>query len=414
MRLKNMKKTVLKQYAKLIAKVGGNVQRGQIVELIADVNQEELASYIMSECYSLGAKRVTIRWTSDKTDKVSYKKESLKSLSHLYPYQIARQEYLVDENPVMIYIESSDPDAFKGVNQAKIANVRKAQYPIIKPFRDKRENKYQWVIAGAASPAWAKKVFPSLSKRQATEALWEAILKTSRCDNGDPIKAWDEHNKDLAKRSAYLNSLNLDYLHYTSKNGTDFKVWLLPNANWLAGGETTLGSNIFFNPNIPSEECFTSPCKGKAEGIVFSTKPLSYQGELIEDFSIRFENGKAVEVHAKKGEELLKHMISMDENAPYLGECALVPYDSPINNTGILFYNTLYDENAACHLALGRGFTNCIKDYEKYSQEQLKDMGINDASIHVDFMIGSKDLNIVGYTRDGKKVQIFKDGNWAF
>ena len=313
----------------------------------------------------------------------------------------------------MIYIESSDPDALKGVNQAKLAKVMQNRYPVIKPFRKERENKYQWIIAGAASPEWAKKVFPDLPKRKAVEALWDAILKTSRA-YGDPIKNWKEHNEDLAKRMNKLNSLNLEYLHYTSKNGTNFKVWLLPNVIWLAGGETALGSGIYYNPNIPSEEVFTSPWKGKAEGIVYSTKPLSYQGQLIEDFSVRFENGKAVEVHARKGEELLKQMISMDENAAYLGECALVPYDSPINNTGILFNNTLYDENAACHLALGRGFTNLVKDYEKYSEEELIAMGINDSQIHVDFMIGSKDLNIVGHTRDGKDVQIFKDGNWAF
>ncbi|MCQ2792983.1 MAG: aminopeptidase [Bacilli bacterium] len=408
-----MKKSTLKKYAHLIAKVGGNVQKGQNVELYVAVDQEELANYIVEECYKLGANTVAVRWTSDKVEKTTLKKESIKSLSHFYDYELAKQQYLCDELPVMIHIESSDPDAMKGVNQAKVAKVRMAQYPVIKPYRDKRENKYQWTIAGASSPAWAKKVFPNLSKKKAVEALWDAILKTSRCDE-DPIKAWEEHNADLAKRTKYLNSLNLDYLHYTSKNGTDFKVWLLPNVDWLAGGEKTLGRHVFFNPNIPSEECFTSPAKGKAEGIVYSTKPLSYQGELIENFSIRFEKGKAVEVHAEKGEKLLKHMISMDENARYLGECALVPYDSPINNTGILFYNTLYDENAACHLALGMGFTNCVHDYEKYTQEELTKMGINDASIHVDFMIGSKDLNIVGYTRDGKKVQIFKDGNWAF
>lgn len=408
-----MKKSTLKQYARLIVEVGGNVQKGQDVELLIGVEQELLASYIVEECYKHGARRVNIRWQSDKTAKVAYKKATVKALSEFEDYELEMQRYFNKRLPVMIYIESSDPDALKGVNQAKLAKVMQNRYPVIKPFRKERENKYQWIIAGAASPEWAKKVFPNLPKRKAVEALWDAILKTSRA-YGDPIKNWKEHNEDLAKRMNKLNSLNLDYLHYTSKNGTDFKVWLLPNVIWLAGGETALGSGIYYNPNIPSEEVFTSPCKGKAEGIVYSTKPLSYQGQLIEDFSVRFENGKAVEVHAKKGEELLKQMISMDENAAYLGECALVPYDSPINNTGILFNNTLYDENAACHLALGRGFTNLVKDYEKYSEEELIAMGINDSQIHVDFMIGSKDLNIVGHTRDGKEVQIFKDGNWAF
>ena len=325
----------------------------------------------------------------------------------------AKQRYMCDKLPVMIYIESSDPDALKGVNQGKIAKIRQNQYPILKPYRDQRENKYQWCIAGAPSVAWAKKVFPELSPKKAVNALWDAILKTSRCDE-DPIKAWEKHNADLAKRTNYLNSLKLDYLHYSNKKGTDFKVWLLPNVKWEAGGERTLGSNIYYNPNIPTEECFTSPAKGKAEGIVYSTKPLSYQGELIENFSIRFENGKAVEVHAEKGEELLKHMISMDETAGYLGEVALVPYDSPINQTGILFLNTLYDENAACHLALGMGFTNLIEGYENYSQEELYKMGINDSCIHVDFMIGSEDLDIKGYTKDGQEIQIFKNGTWAF
>ena len=408
-----MKKSTLKKYAHLIVEVGGNVQKGQDVELLIGVEQELLASYIVEECYKHGARRVNVRWQSDKTAKVAYKKASVKALSSFENYEIEMQKYYNEKLPVMIYIESSDPDALKGVNQAKISKVMQNRYPVIKPFRKERENKYQWVIAGASSPEWAKKVFPNLPKRKAVEALWDAILKTSRCTD-DPIKAWKDHNDDLAKRMAKLNSLNLDYLHYTSSNGTDFKVWLLPNVIWLGGGETALGSSIYYNPNIPSEEVFTSPCKGKAEGIVYSTKPLSYNGELIEDFSVRFENGKVVEVHARKGEELLKQMISMDENAGYLGECALVPYDSPINNTGILFNNTLYDENAACHLALGRGFTNLVKDYEKYSEEELIKMGINDSQIHVDFMIGSKDLNIVGYTRDGKKVQIFKDGNWAF
>lgn len=408
-----MKKSILKKYAHLIAKVGANVQKGQDVIIYANVDQEDLVNYIMEDCYRLGANDVYINWTSDKTTKTKYKKENKKALSYVPQWVIEKEKYINKTLPAFIYIESSDPDAMKGVNQAKIAQVAQARFPILKPFRDERDNKYQWVIAGAASKEWAKKVFPDLPAKQAINKLWEAILKTSRFGD-DPIKNWKLHNEDLAKRTKYLNSLNLDYLHYESKSGTNFKVWLIPNVNFLAGGETTLGSNVYYNPNIPSEECFTSPMRGKAEGIVFSSKPLSYQGELIDKFSIRFEKGKAVEVHAEKGEELLKQMISMDEGAAYLGEVALIPFDSPINNTGIIFFNTLYDENAACHLALGMGFTNTVQNYEKYSLEELHKIGINDSSIHVDFMIGDKDLNITGYTRDGKKIAIFKNGNWAF
>ena len=408
-----MKKSVLKKYAQLIVRTGANVQKGQDVIVMAEVDQELLVSYIVEDCYKQKAKHVEVRWNSDKLTKVIYKHESVKSLSYVPNWKIEREKEINRTLPCLIYIESSDPDALKGVDQAKTAQVGKNILPIFKPFRDERDNKYQWTIAGAASKAWAKKVFPNLPAKKAVEALWDAILKTSRfCD--DPVKAWMDHNYDLFKRTEYLNSLDLDYLHYESSNGTNFKVWLIKEAKFLAGGEEVLGTNVYYNPNIPTEECFTSPISGKAEGIVYSTKPLSYQGELIENFSIRFEKGRAVEVHAEKGEHLLKEMIAMDEGACKLGEVALVPYDSPINNTGLLFYSTLYDENAACHLALGLGFSNTIRNYEKYTKEEIRKMGINDSSIHVDFMIGSKDLNITGYTRDGKKVAIFKDGNWAF
>ena len=393
--------------------MGANVQKNQYVTVVATVDQEELVNYIVEDCYKLGAKLVTVDFSSDKVAKTQYKKASVKALSEYPLWKEEKQKYTNETLPTIIFIESSDPDALKGVDQKKVAQINKNILPIIKKYRDQRENKYQWVIAGAPSKAWAKKVFPGVPANKAVQMLWDAILKTSRCDE-DPIQAWKEHNEDLAKRASYLTSLNLDYLHYEAGNGTNFQVWLNEKAVWIAGGEVIKHSGVFYNPNIPTEECFTSPIAGKAEGIVYSSKPLSYNGELIENFSIRFENGKAVEVHAEKGEHLLNEMIHMDEGACKLGEVALVPYDSPINNTGILFYNTLYDENAACHLALGMGFGNCIKEYDKYTIEELRAMGINDSGIHVDFMIGTKDLSITGYTRDGKTIQIFKNGNWAF
>ena len=408
-----MNKSTLKKYAHLIAKVGANVQKGQYVTVVANVDQELLVNYVVEECYKRGAKLVDVDWRSDKVAKTQYKKASVKALSEFPTWKEEKQKFINEVLPTYIFIESEDPDAMKGVNQKKVSEVHKNLIAVTKKYRDARDNKYQWLVVGAASKPWAKKVFPGVPAGKAVNMLWDAILKTSRCTD-DPVKAWEEHNADLAKRSSYLNSVNLDYLHYESKNGTNFKVWLNEKALWLSGGETIKSTGVYYNPNIPTEECFTTPIAGKAEGIVFSTKPLSYNGELIENFSIRFEKGKVVEVHAEKGEHLLKEMVTMDEGASQLGEVALVPFDSPINNTGILFFNTLYDENAACHLALGMGFNNSIKDYEKYSFEELKKMGVNDSGIHVDFMIGSKDLSITGYTRDGKKVQIFKEGNWAF
>ena len=246
----------------------------------------------------------------------------------------------------------------------------------------------------------------------AIEKLWESILYTSRVTD-DPIAAWDSHNKDLADRCAYLNSLNIRSLHYTADNGTDFTVGMIDQAQFCGGGETSL-QNIYFNPNIPTEECFISPKRGVAEGIVYATKPLSYQGQLIENFSIRFENGRAVEVHAEKGEELLKKMIEMDEGAAYLGECALVPQASPIAQSGILFYNTLFDENAACHLALGMGFADTIKDFHNKTLEECRALGVNDSMIHEDFMIGCDTMNIDATCADGRVVPIFRSGNWAF
>lgn len=328
-------------------------------------------------------------------------------------WEIEKFKHKVEALPAVIFIDSDDPDGLKGVNQEKVAKSQRAKYPIIKPMRDAMENKYQWCIAAVPGKAWAKKVFPNEREGKAVEKLWNAILYTSRADGEDPVKAWEEHNADLKSRCDYLNSLGIEKLHYTSSNGTNFTVGLIDDALFLGGSEDTLGG-VEFNPNIPSEEVFTSPMKGQAEGVVYATRPLSYRGELIENFSVRFEGGKAVEVHAEKGEDLLKQMISMDENSAYLGECALVPYDSPIRNSGITFYNTLFDENACCHLAFGRGFENCIKDYADLTLDQCRQKGINDSIIHVDFMIGSQDLDIDAITRSGEIIPIFRNGNWAF
>ena len=407
-----MKKTVLRSYAKLIATMGVNVQKGQEVFIVAELDQPEFVKMVVEECYRAGAKRVVVDWNYQPLDKIQIRWRSQKNLGTVADWEEARWKHYVDEIPCRIYLVSEDPDGMKGVNQEKMAKAQQAKYKVIKPYRDQLENKYQWCIAAVPGVAWAKKLFPNLSKAQAVEKLWEAILDASRV-NEDPIAAWKAHNDDLAARCAYLNSLNIETLVYKSSNGTDLRVGMIPEAEFKGGGEYSL-NNIFFNPNIPTEEVFISPMRGKAEGIVYSTKPLSYQGQLIEDFSVRFEGGKAVEVHAEKNEELLKKLISMDEGAAYLGECALVPYDSPIQKSGLLFYETLFDENAACHLALGMGFADTIKDFDKYTLEECRKMGINDSMIHEDFMIGSADLDIDAVTRDGKTVPIFRKGNWAF
>ena len=403
----------LESYAELIVKVGANVQKGQNVIISAELDQPEFVEMLVEQCYLAGAAEVRVEWTHQPLKLKHVKYQTVERLGEIKAWE---KEKLLDRAktlPAMIYIESADPSGLDELDQEKWGKSVQMRWPIIKPIRDSMENKYQWVIAAVPGKAWAKKVFPELSEAEAVEKLWQAILYTSRAD-GDGIKAWREHNADLKSRCAYLNSLSLRRLHYKSENGTNFTVGLIPQAQFLAGAEDTLGTNVTFNPNIPSEEVFTSPMKGQAEGIVYSTRPLSYRGTMIENFSIRFENGVVTEVKAEKGEDALKTLVNMDEGSKMLGECALVPYDSPIRNSGIMFYNTLFDENAACHLALGDGFTSCIKDFESYTLEQCRDMGINYSMIHEDFMIGSADLDIVGETEAGERVKIFKNGNWAF
>jgi aminopeptidase len=409
-----MKKSILRKYANLLVCKGINVQPGQYVEILASLDQPEFVQMCVEEAYKRKAALVQVRWSYQPIKKIVVNKTKEKILSQYDSETEIIWRNRRDRLSCMLYILSDDPDGLKGINQEKLQSSTQAMMKYVKPIRNEMENKYQWCIAAVPSVAWARKIFPSETKTQAVNKLWDAILYASRVTL-DPIKAWEDHNADLKKRCDYLNSLNLEYLHYTSKsNGTNLRVGMHPEALWCGGSEFALGSNIEFNPNIPSEECFTSPLKGKAEGIVHSAKPLSYNGEIIDNFWIEFKDGKASNWHAEVNNDLLTKIITMDEGAAYLGETALIPFDSPISNSGLLFYNTLFDENASCHLAIGHGFTNVIKDYEKFTQKELIDKGINDSITHVDFMIGTKDFEIVGHTRDGKDVQIFKNGNWAF
>lgn len=407
-----MKQTILRSYARLIARVGVNIQKGQDVNITCDLDQPKFVELLVDECYKAGARKVKVEFNYQPLAKLHFRHCSVTTLSKIEKWEIARMEHNVETLPCQIYLVSSDPDGLKGINQEKMAKVNRNRFPIVKPYRDQMDNKYQWCIAAVPGAAWAKKLFPELPKGRAMEKLWEAILFTSRVTD-DPLAAWEAHDKELHQRCAYLNSLGIAELHYKGDNGTDFTVGMIPEAQFMGGGDKSL-QGIFFNPNIPTEECFISPMRGKAEGIVYATKPLSYQGQLIENFSLRFENGKAVEAHAEKNEELLKKMITMDDGAGYLGECALVPVDSPISESGLLFFNTLFDENAACHLAVGRGFADTIKDYENKTLEECRALGINDSMIHVDFMIGYEGLDIDAVTRDGKNVPIFRKGKWAF
>lgn len=402
----------LRKYARLIAEVGINTQKKEEIWINADLDQPDFVVMVMEECYKLGARKVVIRWSYSKTVHPTYKYASISELSKVPSYERARYKYMSTKFPSIIHIISDDPDGLKGINQKKMAKVRMKSYPIIKPYRDKMEDRYKWCIAAVPGLGWAKKVFPTLSNEDAIEALWEAILKTARVDDNDPVKNWEEHNAFLHAQKHKLNELNLDKLIYHASNGTDFEVTLIPNSKWGGGYDLTHDGRKY-NPNIPTEEIFISPYAGKCEGTLVASKPLSYNGEVIEDFSLTFKDGKVVEVKARKNQALLEQMVSLDEGAKMLGEVALVPFNSPINETGILFYDTLFDENACCHFAIGAGFPMTIEGAADLTPEQIKEKGINDSMTHVDFMIGTSDLSIVGITREGKEIQIFKDGTWA-
>lgn len=408
-----MKKSLLKNYAKLIVKKGVNVQKGQDVIINANVSDAYFVEYVVEECYKAKAKKVMVEWNCDEITRLAYRYQTVKSLTDIPNWKLEKLQNQVDTLPAVIHILSSDPDAMNGLDQEKITEVRRHNGPISMKYREQMDNKFQWTIVGIPGEKWAKKIFPNVSAKKAVEMLWEAIIKVARVD-GDPIDNWNNHNANILDKCTKLNNLGIKTLFYKSNNGTDFSVGLHKNTVFEGGATDTL-SGVTYNANMPTEECFISPDKTTANGIVYSTKPLSVSGVLVDNFAFRFEEGRIVEVITKepKHKEVLEKLISLDSGASMLGEVALVPYDSPVNQTGLLFYNTLYDENACCHLAIGRAFTECIKGYDKMTEEEIKEFDLNTSMIHVDFMIGSEDLSIVAETYDGKTVQIFKDGTWA-
>lgn len=409
-----MKKTVLKGYARLIARTGAAVQKGQPVIIVAGLEQPEFIELLAAECYRAGASEVEVDWRHQPLTRLAVRYKSAKKLGEVKAWEEEKQRWQTEALPARIVVLSEDPDGLAGIDQAKYAAGMQARYQKLRPYIDARENREQWCIAAVPGEKWAKKVFPELPKGRAVERLWEAILSCSRALEGDPLENWRLHDLDIKARAEALNAMGLTALEYRDPNGTELRVGLIPEALFLGGAERCPVNGVEYNPNIPSEELFVTPRAGDAEGVVHATRPLAVQGVLIEDFWLRFEGGRVVELHAEKNEDALRTLVGMDEGAAMLGECALVPYESPIRESGILFYNTLFDENAACHLALGRGYSSNIRDYEKYSLDELRAMGVNDSMVHEDFMIGSAELDITGLTASGERLPIFSSGGWAF
>lgn len=404
---------LLKKIAKLAVKVGANVQTGQTVVLRSNTESRELAREVVRAAYEVGARKVIIDWNDEFVTKYAYEHQDDETLKEVPDYIVSKNQYYVDQNACFISITSPMPGLNKDIDSKKVQMAGIASQQKLGFVREyTMGNKAQWTIIGASNKIWATKVFPDLPEDEAVEALWDAIFAASRVTlDNDPIEDWKNHNKLLRAHADLLNNYNFKELHFKNSLGTDLVVGLVDNHIWAAGGEVA-ANGFYFNPNIPTEEAFTMPHKFMTQGKVVATKPLNYNGKLIENFSIEFDQGKVVNFQAEKEVEALESILNFDDNARYIGEIALISHDSPISNTNILFYNTLYDENASCHMALGRAYPMNIKNGIGADVKDLEPKGYNNSMVHVDFMFGSSDMEITGITQDGKKIKVFENGNF--
>ncbi|MGP1505402.1 aminopeptidase [Eggerthia catenaformis] len=405
---------MLEKYAGLIVRKGVNLQKDQILVVTGDVCNHRLVKAIAKEAYQIGAKDVIPYYTDDKISLLRYEHNEREYFKEVPLYLSDLRNEYAKKNAAVIMVTSENPDLFKEIDPLKISTHSIAMHQACKLFYDHLDMMIdRWCIVGASSIEWANKVFPEMSDQEALEALWQAIYHACKVDQDDPLSAWEIHRQSFTERINYLNSLQLETLYYQNSLGTSLEIGM--NSGYLfAGGGSYTADGIYSFPNIPTEEIFTSPNYKKANGIAYASKPLNYHGTLVKDFFIELKDGKIINYDAKEGKEVLKSIIETDEGSHYLGEIALVPYHSPISDMNILFYNTLYDENAACHLAIGKGFSECIKDGLSMNKEKLKEQGINDSLTHVDFMIGTEDLSIKGKTVQGEWVDIFVNGDFAF
>lgn len=409
-----MNKSFLIKYASLAVNIGVNIQKDNILVISSPIETAEFARLITEEAYKSGAKDVIVHYGDQKLTKIKLENSSLETISNIPEWQAESYNYYARQEACFISISASDPDGLKGVPVEKIGASQKARTSALKEYFDNSmSNKCRWCVLSVPTLSWAKKVFPKVSDDEAMESLWDVIFKTVRVDTENPVNAWKKHNAYLEEKIKFMNNNNFKSVHLKSANGTDLNIELPEGHIWAGGSEGDV-NGIPFNANIPTEEIFTLPKKTGVNGIVYSSKPLSYGGNLIDNFSITFKDGKAIDFTAETGYDVLKQMLESDEGAKYLGEVAFVPYNSPISNSKLIFFNTLFDENAACHLAFGRAYESCVKDADKYSEEELEKIGVNNSVIHVDFMIGTSDLEITGINKNGEAIQIFSNGNWAF
>ncbi|MBB6635744.1 aminopeptidase [Cohnella thailandensis] len=405
--------TELEKYADLIVRTAVNIQKGQDLWINAPIHQPELARLVVKRAYEVGAKNVHVEWRDEHISKLTYGLAPDEAFESYPAWRVQAMDELAEKGGAYLLIKSDDPELLKGINPKRIADYSRVSSAALVNWRNYTSSKrVSWSIAAAPSDNWAKLVFPELDTEAAVEALWQAIFRAVRVDRDDPVAAWEEHNNTLLSKRAYLDAKQYKKLHYRAP-GTDLIIELPENHLWN-GGISKNERGGTFNPNIPTEEVYTAPHRLGTSGVVRSTKPLSYQGNLIENFSLTFENGRVVDFQAEKGYDSLKEMLDLDATSRYLGEVALVPHQSPISESNIIFFNTLYDENASNHLALGNAYPTCVEGGTTMSREELEQAGLNQSFLHVDFMVGSAEMDIDGITKDGRAEPVFRKGNWAF
>ncbi|MCA0990616.1 aminopeptidase [Pseudalkalibacillus hwajinpoensis] len=403
---------MLEKYAELALKRGVNLQKDQMLVINSSIEGAEFTRIVVKKAYEIGAKTVHINWSDDDLDRLWYENAAQDVLGNVPEWRVKMYDHFAEEGAAILSIRSTNPDLLKGIASSRISASNKASGEAMKNFRKYTMNdKITWSIVAIPNGEWAKKIFPESSEEDAVEKLWNQIFTITRVDQTDPIAAWNDHNATLAKARGVLNDRNYKKLAYKAP-GTDLEIEL-PEGHIWKGGSSISEQGIEFNANMPTEEVFTLPHKYGVNGTVSSTKPLSYGGNLINNFSLTFKDGKVVDFSAEEGYETLENLLNMDEGSRRLGEIAIVPHQSPISQSGLIFFNTLYDENASCHLALGKAYPSSVKGGADMDDDALDRHGVNNSITHVDFMMGSGELNIDGVKADGTTEAIFRNGNWA-
>lgn len=400
------------KYAELALKTGVNLQKNQALMINAPLEGADFTKLVVRKAYELGAKDVYVNWVDDELTLLKYEYAPEEVIASFPEWRVKLLDEFAEDGAAVLHIRSTNPDLLQDIDPVRVAKANKAAAEATGNFRQYTMNdRIAWSIISIPSKDWAQKIYPDKTAEDAVESLWDAILKIVRVDQEDPIAAWDEHNKTLAKAHKVLNDKNYKMLHFKAP-GTDLELEL-PEGHVWKGGSAVVEAGHAFNPNIPTEEVFSMPHKYGVNGTVSSTKPLNYGGSLIDNFSLTFKDGKVVDFKAEVGEEVLKHLLDSDDGARRLGEVALVPHESPVSQSGLIFYNTLFDENASCHIALGKAYPTNLEGGSKMNEEELDKHGVNDSLVHVDFMIGSDKLDIDGVLQDGTSEPVFRNGTWA-